>query len=245
MTAGPPVGAPAGRRTDADALCALLGYAFTDVSLLRQALTHRSHSSPHNERLEFLGDSVLNLAVARLLYARFPQAPEGTLSRLRANLVNQQTLSALAVRLGLGELLRLGEGEVKSGGAQRPSILADALEAIFGAIYLDGGFDPAERVIRHLFEPFLERLDLETLGKDSKTQLQEFLQGRRLALPQYTVVATHGRAHEQHFVVECRVEELGIRCLGEGPSRRKAEQDAARQALALAKGSEPQKREGR
>jgi ribonuclease-3 len=245
MTAPPPAGAPAGRRMDVDALCALLGYAFADPSLLRQALTHRSHSSPHNERLEFLGDSVLNLAVARLLYARFPRAPEGTLSRLRANLVNQQTLSTLAVQLGLGGLMRLGEGEVKSGGARRPSILADALEAIFGAIYLDGGFEPAEQVIRRLFEPFLERLDLKTLGKDPKTQLQELLQGRRLALPQYTVVATHGRAHEQHFVVECLIEELGIRCLGEGPSRRKAEQEAARQALALVEGGEPQGREAR
>lgn len=245
MTVSPPAGAPAGHRMDADALCALLGYTFTDISLLRQALTHRSHSSPHNERLEFLGDSVLNLAVARLLYTRFPQAPEGTLSRLRANLVNQQTLSTLALHLGLGELMRLGEGEVKSGGARRPSILADALEAIFGAICLDGGFTQAERVIRSLFEPFLERLDLKTLGKDPKTQLQEFLQGRRLALPQYTVVATHGRAHEQHFVVECLIGELGIRCLGEGSSRRKAEQEAARQALALVKGGESQGQEGR
>ncbi|PZP63834.1 MAG: ribonuclease III [Azospira oryzae] len=237
MTSGPPADVSAGRKRDVEALCGLLGYSFSDPSLLRQALTHRSHSSPHNERLEFLGDSVLNLAVARLLYTRFPQAPEGTLSRLRANLVNQQTLEALAAHLRLGELLRLGEGELKSGGAQRPSILANALEAIFGAIYLDSSFDQAQQVIQRLVEPYLARLDLKTLGKDPKTQLQEFLQGRRLQLPHYTVVATHGRAHEQRFVVECLIGELGIRCLGEGPSRRKAEQEAARQALALAEGT--------
>lgn len=219
-----------------DALCRRIGYTFRDCGLLRQALTHRSHSSPHNERLEFLGDSVLNLAVARLLYERFHDAPEGALSRLRAGLVNQDTLSRIAADIALGGCVQLGEGEQKSGGFRRPSILADALEALFGAIYLEAGLVEAQQVVARLMAPYLERLDTLTLGKDAKTLLQEYLQGQHLPLPRYSVVATRGKAHEQVFEVECLVPELDIRCHGEGESRRKAEQEAARQALQLATG---------
>lgn len=212
----------------------LLGHLFRDPALLRQSLTHRSHSAPHNERLEFLGDAVLNCTVAALLYARFPQLAEGELSRLRASLVNQETLSRIATSLELGARLRLGEGELKSGGARRPSILADALEAVVGAIFLDGGFEPAARAVAETFGPVLQQLDPGTLGKDPKTQLQEYLQGRRLSLPQYNVVSVRGEAHEQQFQVECLVPELDIRTLGDGPSRRSAEQSAARRAYDLA-----------
>ncbi len=211
-----------------------LGYQFSDPGLLRQALTHRSHSASHNERLEFLGDAVLNCTVASLLYERFPRLAEGDLSRLRANLVNQETLSGIATSLDLGGQLRLGEGELKSGGFRRPSILADGLEAILGAIFLDGGFDHAAEVIRGIYVPLLEELDTGTPGKDAKTLLQEHLQGRRLALPQYNVVSVTGEAHEQQFQVECVVPVLDIRTLGEGSSRRAAEQTAARRAYELA-----------
>ncbi|MBI2311375.1 MAG: ribonuclease III [Betaproteobacteria bacterium] len=216
------------------ALLARLGYSFADPELLRQALTHRSHSSPHNERLEFLGDSVLNCVVARMVYQAFPRLPEGDLSRLRAHLVNQQTLFSLAQDLGLGERVRLGEGEVKSGGFRRPSILADALEAVFGAIFLDGGFEQAQRVIEGVYDSTVRELDPVALGKDPKTLLQEYLQSRRIALPRYNVVATRGEAHQQQFEVECVIPELQIRCLGEGTSRRSAEQNAAREAYAAA-----------
>jgi ribonuclease-3 len=216
------------------ALLSRLGYQFNDPGLLRQALTHRSHSTPHNERLEFLGDGVLNCAVASLLYERFPRFPEGDLSRLRANLVNQDTLSSIAASMDLGGQLRLGEGELKSGGFRRPSILADALEAIVGAIFVDGGFDQAAQVIRGIYTPLLEELDPEKLGKDPKTLLQEYLQGRRLPLPQYNMVSVRGEAHEQQFEVECVVPDLDIRTGGEGASRRSAEQNAARRAYELA-----------
>jgi ribonuclease-3 len=212
----------------------LLGHPFRDPALLRQALTHRSHSTPHNERLEFLGDAVLNCTVAALLYERFPYLAEGDLSRLRASLVNQETLSRIAASLQLGARLRLGEGELKSGGARRPSILADALEAVVGAIFLDGGFEPAARAVGETFAPLLLQLDPGTLGKDPKTQLQEYLQARRLSLPQYNVVSVRGEAHEQQFQVECLVPELDIRTLGDGSSRRGAEQSAARRAYDLA-----------
>jgi len=201
--------------------------------LLRQALTHRSHSTLHNERLEFLGDGVLNCVIAALLYERFPNMPEGHLSRLRANLVNQESLSRIAMSLQLGGELRLGEGELKSGGFRRPSILADALEAVTGAIFLDGGYDAAATVLNRIFDPLLSELDPKTEGKDPKTLLQELLQGRRLALPQYTVVSVHGEAHEQQFHVECVIPELEIRTSGSGPSRRSAEQSAARLAYQL------------
>ncbi len=213
-----------------EALCRQLGYSFQRKELLRQALTHRSHSLPHNERLEFLGDSVLNCAVAALIYRHYPHLSEGSLSRVRANLVNQQVLANLAHVLELGKLIRLGEGELRSGGSQRPSILADALEAVLGAIYLDGGFTQAENAIDALFSPLLQQADTRTLDKDPKTLLQELLQSRRQALPQYTVVATTGEAHQQQFKVECVVPEQAIRTTGEGASRRRAEQEAAKQA---------------
>ncbi|GAA5234087.1 ribonuclease III [Verticiella sediminum] len=210
---------------------ARLDYRFADIGLLEQALTHRSHSSRHNERLEFLGDSVLNCAVAAQLYERYLRLDEGDLSRLRANLVKQASLADIAQRLDLSSFLRLGEGELKSGGFRRPSILADALEAVFGAVYLDGGFDEACRVIRRLYQPLLAGVDPKTLGKDAKTLLQEHLQGRRIPLPQYTVVATHGAAHSQEFEVECAIPKLEIVVRGVGGSRRAAEQEAARSAL--------------
>lgn len=212
-----------------------IGHRFENRSLVNQALTHRSYGVPHNERLEFLGDSVLNCVIASLLYERFPQIPEGDLSRVRANLVNQQSLVDFASNLDLGAHVLLGQGELRSGGSERPSILADALEAIFGAVYLDAGFDAAANVIVSMFEPVLSELDPAAVRKDPKTRLQEFLQGRRMSLPSYTVVDVSGQAHDQHFRVECSVEELAIRTFGEGSSRRAAEQDAARQAYALAK----------
>jgi ribonuclease-3 len=207
-----------------------LGYRFRDAALLRRALTHRSHGQPHNERLEFLGDSVVNCAVALELHQRFPDLSEGELSRLRANLVNQASLHAIALELDLGAALRLGEGEVKSGGARRPSILADALEAIAGAALLDGGFPAAQAVVRSLFAGPLAAIDPRASAKDAKTLLQELLQGRGLALPVYALLATRGQAHAQTFEVQCQVEALGIRTEGSGGSRRAAEQDAARKA---------------
>lgn len=210
-----------------------IGYVFSSRSIQDQALTHRSFGAVHNERLEFLGDSVLNCVIAQALYERFSEVREGDLSRLRANLVRQETLAEIAQRLGLGEQLRLGEGELKSGGFRRPSILADALEALFGAVFVDGGFEQARKTILMLYEPFLAHLDPRHSGKDAKTALQEFLQGRRLALPQYHLRATRGEAHSQEFEVECLIAELGISTLGRGPSRRAAEQEAARRAFEL------------
>jgi ribonuclease-3 len=215
---------------DSDTLCQRLGYIFSRPELLRQALTHRSHSLPHNERLEFLGDSVLNCAVAALIFRHFPSLTEGSLSRVRANLVNQQSLAELAQTLELGKLIRFGEGELKSGGDRRPSILADAFEAVLGAIYLDGGFAQAEKVVTALFAPSLQDWDAQTQGKDPKTLLQEYLQSRRLALPLYSVTATSGEAHQQQFKVECMIPKPDIRTVGEGPSRRSAEQEAAKRA---------------
>jgi len=211
---------------------AALGHAFGRPELLRQALTHRSFGSPHNERLEFLGDSVLNCAIAGYLYRRFADLKEGELSRLRASLVRQETLADIARGLALGDLLHLGEGELKSGGSRRPSILADALEAIVGAIYVDAGFDAARSVIERLYEPAMTRIDPTDPGKDPKTALQEILQGRHLPLPRYGLVATHGEAHAQQFDVECLIPELGIRSTGTGASRRIAEQQAAQRAIA-------------
>lgn len=213
-----------------DALCRQLGYVFTQPQLLQRALTHRSHSQAHYERLEFLGDSVLNCVIARHLYDAYPGLPEGDLSRLRSNLVNQQTLSMLAQQLHLGEMLLLGEGERKSAGFRRPSILADAMEALFGAVFLDGGFEAARQVVLNLYVPFIAQADVQTLGKDYKTLLQEYLQGRKLALPKYTVIATRGEAHAQEFQVQCEVGQLKITARGEGVSRRAAEQVAAEAA---------------
>lgn len=208
-----------------------LGHIFSDAALLQQALTHRSHSSLHNERLEFLGDSILNCVVASLLFDRYHKIDEGDLSRLRANLVKQQTLYEIAQRLELSQFLRLGEGELKSGGFRRPSILADTLEALFGAIFLDAGFDAARKVIGALYMPILDNVDPKTLGKDAKTLLQEYLQGKKIPLPQYNVVATHGAAHNQQFEVECLVPKLDIQVFGTGGSRRAGEQAAAKRAL--------------
>jgi ribonuclease III len=211
-----------------DELTKTLGYRFKDAALLRTALTHRSHSSLHNERLEFLGDSILNCIIASELYLRYPHLAEGELSRARALIVRQQTLFERAGELGLGSQLLLGEGELKSGGAERPSILADALEAVIGAVYVDGGFDAARRLVQRIFRPVLERADpAAVLGKDAKTLLQEHLQGRRIPLPRYSIVATEGEAHRQRFTVECAIPQLSIRTLGKGLSRRAAEQDAA------------------
>lgn len=210
-----------------DVLSKQIGHVFTQPQLLQRALTHRSHSAAHNERLEFLGDSVVNCVVAKYLHDSYPDLPEGDLSRLRSNLVNQQTLYILAQQLHLGELLLLGEGERKSYGSSRPSILADALEALIGALFLDGGFDVAEKAVLSLYIPFLQQADVLTLGKDPKTLLQECLQSRKLALPRYTVVATQGEAHAQVFQVECVIAELKMATRGEGTSRRIAEQMAA------------------
>ena len=209
-----------------------LGYRFAQATLLQQALTHRSHSATNNERIEFLGDSVLNCCVAHELYQRFAQLKEGELSRLRANLVRQETLAELSQQIELGSYLHLGEGELKSGGFRRPSILADGLEALLGAVFLDGGFDAAQGVIRGLYASLLEHLDPQSLGKDPKTLLQELLQARKIPLPQYAVVATQGAAHNQLFQVECQIPQLAIRTVGYGASRRIAEQEAAQRAFA-------------
>ncbi len=218
-----------------------LGHKFGASKLLTQALTHRSHSTLHNERLEFLGDSVLNCAIAHLLFERYTKLDEGDLSRLRSNLVKQQTLFEIAQRIELAGYLRLGEGELKSGGFRRPSILADTMEALFGAVFLDGGFLAARAAIAKLYHPIMESVDPQTLGKDAKTLLQEYLQGRKIALPTYNVVATHGAAHNQEFEVECVIPKLDIRATGGGASRRAAEQQAARKALELAPREAPRK----
>lgn len=210
-----------------------LGYDFKSPALFKQALTHRSYGSPNNERLEFLGDSILNCVIANRLYQEFPKLSEGDLSRMRAHLVNQQMLFEIAESFKLGDHILLGEGELKSGGFRRPSILADALEAIFGAVFLDSDFDSATQVIGKLYTPLLKNLDLKHMGKDPKTLLQEYLQGRKIALPQYVVAAIRGEAHDQYFEVECVIPELNIRSQGEGTSRRSAEQLAAKQAFEL------------
>ena len=208
-----------------------IGYGFSRPELLTQALTHRSYGTPHNERLEFLGDSVLNCIVAAHLFERFAGLAEGELSRLRAHLVRQESLRQVAEALSLGEHLRLGEGELKSGGFARPSILADAFEAVIGAIFLDGGFPAAREVVLRLYGPVLAALDPKTLGKDPKTLLQELLQARKIALPEYSVVSTQGEAHSQSFEVECAIPELSVRTKGSGSSRRSAEQEAASRAF--------------
>jgi ribonuclease III len=214
----------------ADALAALqdrLQHRFRDPKLLARALTHRSFSSEHNERLEFLGDSVLNLAVAGLLYQRLRDLPEGELSRVRANLVKQDTLHGLAVELELPGMLQLGEGESRSGGHKRPSILADALEAIIGAVHLDAGYPAAEALVHRLFAQVDIKPEMPAAAKDPKTELQELLQGRKMKLPVYRVAATLGAAHKQTFDVECEVTELGLVERGIGASRRAGEQAAA------------------
>jgi len=208
-----------------------LGYSFSDKNLLRIALTHRSFGTPNNERLEFLGDGVLDFVVAAALFHRFPELPEGDLSRLRASLVRQDALHQLALSLNIGESLRLGEGELKSGGAQRPSILADALEAVFGAIHLDGGFEAAQSVILKLYEPLLVKLKPGHVEKDAKTRLQEWLQGKKKPLPRYQLLEATGAAHQQQFEVACEIDNPKLRTVGHGLSRRIAEQLAAEKAL--------------
>lgn len=210
-----------------------LAHEFSNPQLLAQALTHRSFSSDHNERIEFLGDSVLNLAVAGLLYERLGELPEGDLSRARANLVKQDTLHQIAVSLGLPDLLRLGEGESKSGGRKRPSILADALEAVIGAVYLDAGFDVAASLVRRLFKDVEINARMQAIGKDPKTELQEWLQARKMNLPIYRIVGTEGAAHKQTFDVECEIVEYRRAERGTGNSRRAGEQAAASTMLAF------------
>jgi len=212
-------------------IAARLGHEFADPKLLRTALTHRSFGLPNNERLEFLGDGILDCVIAAALYTRFPDLPEGDLSRLRADLVRQDTLHRLALGLSLGEALHLGEGELKSGGAERPSILADALEALFGAIYLDAGFDAAAVAVLRLYGPQLDALKPDKVKKDAKTTLQEWLQGRKKPLPRYIVLQTSGAAHEQSFAVACELDDPPLRTRGQGASRRIAEQQAAEQAM--------------
>ena len=204
-----------------------LQHEFRNPSLLTRALTHRSFSLDHNERLEFLGDSVLNLAVADLLFERLSSLPEGDLSRVRANLVKQDTLHPLAVGLGLPDVIRLGEGEARSGGQRRPSILADALEALIGAVYLDAGFAAAQGLVHRLFKAVEINPEMQAIGKDPKTELQEWLQGRKMGLPLYRVVSTLGAAHKQTFDVECEIVELNFSERGIGGSRRAGEQAAA------------------
>jgi ribonuclease-3 len=214
-----------------EALQQRAGHRFADPSLLIRALTHRSFGADHNERLEFLGDAVLSLAVSGLLFERFAGSDEGDLTRVRAHLVREDSLHRMAVQLGLPEVLRLSEGEARGGGAQRPSILADALEALIGAAFLDGGFDAARGLVQRLFGEVIATTEMGSWSKDAKTELQEWLQARRLAVPVYTIRATRGQAHAQTFEVECSVPALGLVESGEGRSRRVAEQEAAGRML--------------
>jgi len=208
-----------------------LGYEFQQPALLKQALTHRSYASNNNERLEFLGDGVLNFIVAHQLYQRFQKLPEGDLSRLRAQLVKEATLFEIALTLKIGELLNLGEGELKSAGWRRPSILSDALEAIIGATYLDSGFDAAEALVCKLYEERLENIDPKSIDKDAKSKLQEYLQSKKMDLADYSIISIEGEAHAQTFKVSCSINKLKITTQGEGTSRRNAEQQAAELAL--------------
>ncbi len=214
-----------------EALERRLEHSFTHPELIVQALTHRSHGANHNERLEFLGDSVLNLAVSQMLFKALANLPEGDLSRVRANLVKQDTLHKLALDLGLSGLIKLGEGELKSGGQKRPSILADALEAVIGAVFVDAGYAPAEALVFRLFDQVNINPAMSAAAKDPKTELQEWLQARRLKLPIYRVAGTTGAAHQQTFDVECEVVELNVSQRGIGESKRAGEQAAAKAML--------------
>jgi len=208
-----------------------ISYSFTQPALLQQALTHRSFSATNNERLEFLGDSVLNFIIAHQLFNLFPNLPEGDLSRLRAKLVREASLAEIAADLHLGDALKLGEGELKSAGWRRPSILADALEAIVGAVYLDGGFDAAQQVVALLYRDKLQTIDPKAIDKDAKSQLQEYLQSKKMDLPEYQVVSIEGEAHAQSFTVQCFIKKLKLTTTGVGTSRRVAEQQAAKLAM--------------
>jgi ribonuclease-3 len=223
---------------DLTALQHRLGHRFADASLLQRALTHRSAGADHNERLEFLGDAVLQTAISAMLYARFAGSDEGDLTRVRAHLVREDSLARVALTLGLPEVLRLSEGEARGGGARRPSILADALEALIGATYLDGGQASAQALVERLFGDVIAGTEMDSWTKDAKTELQEWLQARRLPVPSYRIVATRGQSHAQTFDVECAVPALALAEHGEGKSRRAAEQDAARRMLASLKASD-------
>jgi ribonuclease III len=214
-----------------DALQKRLGHTFRDVTLLQRALTHRSFGAGHNERLEFLGDAVLSTAISALLYERFSGSDEGDLTRVRAHLVREDSLHRTALQLGLPQVVRLSEGEARGGGAQRPSILADAVEALIGATFVDSGYDAALAVVRRLFSDVIEGTEPESWAKDAKTELQEWLQARRIAVPSYRITATHGQAHAQMFEVECAVPSLNASEAGAGRSRRVAEQAAAKRML--------------
>jgi ribonuclease-3 len=213
------------------ALAKRIGHRFADAALFERALTHRSFGAQHNERLEFLGDAVLSLAVSQLLYERFGASDEGDLTRVRAHLVREDSLHRMAISLGLPEALRLSEGEARGGGAQRASILADALEAIIGAVFVDGGYDAAAALVQRLFGDVIASTEAASWTKDAKTELQEWLQARRLPVPAYRILATRGQAHAMTFQVECAVASLGLTEAGEGRSRRVAEQEAARRML--------------
>jgi ribonuclease-3 len=208
-----------------------LGYRFVDEALLEQALRHRSYGADHNERLEFLGDAVLSLAISSQLFDHFGGSDEGDLTRVRAHLVREDSLHKVALSLGLPEVLRLSEGEARGGGAQRVSILADALEAVIGATFLDGGFDAARTLVQRMFGEIIANTEMGNWSKDAKTELQEWLQARRLPVPTYRISATRGQAHAQTFEVECSVPALSLTHSGEGRSRRLAEQEAARRML--------------
>jgi ribonuclease-3 len=221
-----------------DALQQRIGHRFADPELLERALTHRSSGADHNERLEFLGDAVLSLVVSSLLFDRLGDSDEGDLTRVRAHLVREDSLYRAALQLGLPESLRLGEGEARGGGALRSSILADALEALIGATFLDGGFDAARTVVDGLFGEIIATTDIASWSKDAKTELQEWLQARRLPVPTYRIAATRGQAHAQTFDVECAVPALNLVEQGVGRSRRVAEQEAARRMLDALKRSD-------
>ncbi|MDG1162086.1 MAG: ribonuclease III [Burkholderiales bacterium] len=208
-------------------------YSFKNKHLLDEAITHRSFGSLNNERLEFLGDAVLNLVIGRSLFEKYPELPEGELTRVRSVLVDQEGLTSVAIDLDLGSFLKLGAGELKTGGNKRPSILSDAVEALFGAVYLDSNYETVERIIIQLYATYLGNMDPRELSKDPKTKLQEHLQASRIELPEYHVVEVLGEAHEQEFVVECRIPQLDIVARGNGSNRRSAEQKAARIAFEL------------
>ena len=214
-------------------LSRIIHYTFNDPSFMIMALTHRSFSSQHNERLEFLGDSVLSFLIANEIYKRFPRIDEGDLSRLRAQLVKESSLSTIATSIGLGDFIRLGEGELKSAGWRRPSILADTFESIIGAIYLDGGIEPTHEFVLRFFETQLNEIDPKLIQKDPKTLLQELLQSKKSDLPIYTVVSIEGEAHSQTFTIECQIKKSNIKTQGVGNSRRIAEQEAASRAYQL------------
>lgn len=214
-------------------LSRIIHYTFNDPSFMIMALTHRSFSAQHNERLEFLGDSVLSFLIANELYKRFPRIDEGDLSRLRAQLVKESSLSTIATSMGLGDFIRLGEGELKSAGWRRPSILADTFESMIGAIYLDGGIEPTHQFVLRFFETQLNEIDPKLIQKDPKTLLQELLQSKKTDLPIYTVVSIEGEAHSQTFTIECHIKKSNIKTQGVGNSRRIAEQEAASKAYQL------------